>query len=143
MDEGIEFYNRSMKSRLQYNDIKLFSAHNEGKSIIIKRFIRAWKNKIYDFKITKSLYIYKLYDIVKKCNNTYLTKIKITSVDEKSSTYIDFNVKKNNKNPKYGVGDHVQIPNYKNILAKGYALNWFEEAFMIKKINLLCLRHML
>ena len=44
--------------------------------------------------MTKSLYIYKLYDIVKECNNTYLTKIKITSVDEKSSTYIDFNVKK-------------------------------------------------
>ena len=38
-DKGSEFYNKSMKSWLQYNDIEMYSTHNEGKSVITKRFI--------------------------------------------------------------------------------------------------------
>ena len=29
------------------NDIKMYSTHNEGKSVVTKRFIRTLKNKIY------------------------------------------------------------------------------------------------
>ena len=46
IDKGSEFYNRSMKSFLQKNDIKMYSTHNEGKSVLTERFIRALKNKI-------------------------------------------------------------------------------------------------
>ena len=35
-----EFYSRSMKSWLQYNHIKMYSIHNEGKSAVAERFIR-------------------------------------------------------------------------------------------------------
>ena len=38
-----EFYNRSMKSFLQNNDVEMYSTHNEGKSVIAKRFIRILK----------------------------------------------------------------------------------------------------
>ena len=43
VDKGSEFYNRSMKSFLQNNDIEMYSAHNEGKSVIAERFIRTLK----------------------------------------------------------------------------------------------------
>ena len=45
-DKGSEFYNRSMKSFLQNNDIEMYSAHNEGNSVIAERFIRTLKKII-------------------------------------------------------------------------------------------------
>ena len=35
-----------MKSRLEKNSIKMYSTHNEGKSVVAQRFIRTLKNKI-------------------------------------------------------------------------------------------------
>ena len=35
----------------------------------------------------------------------------------------------------FHVDDHVRISKYKNIFAKGYAPNWSEEIFVIKKIK--------
>ena len=39
------------------------------------------------------------------------------------------------KNPKFRVGDHVRISKFKNVFAKGYAPNWSEEIFLVKKIK--------
>ena len=36
-----------MKSWLEINDIRIYSTHNEGKSIVAEKFIRTLKNKIY------------------------------------------------------------------------------------------------
>ena len=47
VDKGSEFYNRSMKSWLEKNNIEMYSTHNEGKSVVAKRFIRTIKNGIY------------------------------------------------------------------------------------------------
>ena len=62
-----KFYNRSMKSWLEKNNIEMYSAHNEGKSVVAERFIRTLKNKIYKYttSFSKSVYINKLDDIVK------------------------------------------------------------------------------
>ena len=49
VDNGSEFYNRSMKSWLEINDIQMYSTHNEGESVIAERFIRPFKNKIYKY----------------------------------------------------------------------------------------------
>ena len=40
IDKGSEFYNRSMKSWLQDNNIEIYSIHNEGKSVVAERFIK-------------------------------------------------------------------------------------------------------
>ena len=45
------------------------------------------------------------------------------------------NIMKNLMNPKFKVGDHVRISKYRNIFAKGYAPNWSEEIFVVKKIK--------
>ena len=49
VDKGSKFYNRSMKSFSQNNDIEMYSTQNEGKSAIAERFIRTLKNKIYKY----------------------------------------------------------------------------------------------
>ena len=46
MDTESEFYNRSVKSCFQDNDVEMYWAHTEGKSVVAERFIRAIKNKI-------------------------------------------------------------------------------------------------
>ena len=38
VDKSSKFYNRTIKSWLQDNDTKMFSTHNEVKSVAAKRF---------------------------------------------------------------------------------------------------------
>ena len=65
----------------------------------------------------------------------YHRTIKMKPVDVKDDTYTDFKKEINDKDPKFKAGDHVRIPKYKNIFAKGYTPNWSEEIFMIKKVK--------
>ena len=111
VDKGSEFYNRSIKSWLEKDDIGMYSTHNEGKSVIAERFIRTLKNKIYKYMtpVSKNVYIDQLEDIVK-----------MKPVDVKLNTYIDSNKKINFKNPKFKIGDNVRISIYKNVFAKYY-----------------------
>ena len=62
MFEESEFCNRWIKSWLQDNYIEMFSAVNEGKSVVAERFIRILKNKIYKYmtSVFKNVYIDKL-----------------------------------------------------------------------------------
>ena len=85
--------------------------------------------------VLKSVYIDQLNDIVGEDNNTYDRTIKMKPVDVKDNTYINFTKEFNDKNPKFKIGDHVRIFKYKNIFAKGYTPNWYEEVFVISKIK--------
>ena len=85
--------------------------------------------------ISKNLYIDKLDDIVNKYNNTYHSTIKMKPVNVRSNTYINSSKEINAKDPKFKIEDIVKISNYKNIFAKGYAPNWSEEVFAIKRVK--------
>ena len=137
VDKGSEFYNASFKKWLRDNDIVMYSANNEGKSVVAERFIRMLKSKIYTYmtSISKNAYIDKLEDIVNEYNNAYRTTIKMKPIDAKDNTYFNTDKEINNKNPKFKIGDRVRISNYKNIFAKGYTPNWSEEVFVIKKVK--------
>ena len=52
LDKGSEFYNNSFKKWLGDIVIEIYSANNEGKSVIAERFIRTLKNKIYKYMTT-------------------------------------------------------------------------------------------
>ena len=54
VDKGSEFYNNSFKKWLKDNDIEMYSIHNEGKSVVAKRFIRTLKTKIYKYMTSVS-----------------------------------------------------------------------------------------
>ena len=59
VDRGSEFYNRSMKSWLQDNNINIYSTNNEGKSVVAETFITTLKSKIYKHinSISKNVFI--------------------------------------------------------------------------------------
>ena len=57
------------------------------------------------------------------------------SIDVTGDSYAEYNEDFNKKDPKFKVGDHVRTSKYKNIFAKGCALNWLEEVFVISKIK--------
>ena len=71
-----------MKSWLQDNDIE---THNEGKSVVLERFIRTLKNQIYEYmtSISKNLYIDKLDDIVNEYNNAFNSTINVQLIKVK------------------------------------------------------------
>ena len=83
----------------------------------------------------KNMYIDKLDDIANEYNNTYCRTIKMKPVNVRDNTYSDFKKEVHDKDLKFKVGDHIRISKYKNIFAKGYAPNWSEEAFVIKKVK--------
>ena len=74
-----------MKSFLQNNDMQVYSAHNEGKSVAAERFIRTLKSKIYKYmtSVSKNVYSDKLDDLVSKYHSTYHSTIKIKLADVK------------------------------------------------------------
>ena len=145
VDKGSKFYSRSMKSLLQNNDVEMYSAHNEGKSVIAERFIKTLKNKICEYltSISSNICIDKSEDIDKKYNNTYHTIIKMKRVIIKSNTNIDCSNRINDKNPKFEIDDIVSISKYKNIFAIVYTPNWSDEVFRLKKLRILSCGHML
>ena len=57
-DKGSEFYNRSMKSWIQDNNLEMYSIHNEGKSVVTEKIIRELKTKIYKHMISVSKNVY-------------------------------------------------------------------------------------
>ena len=65
VDISSEFYNRSIKSWLQDNNINLYSSHNEGKSAVAERVVKTLKTKIYKCmaSIPKNVYIDKAHDM--------------------------------------------------------------------------------
>ena len=70
-----------------------------------------------------------------KYNNTYHDTIKLKTVDVNPNTYIDYNEEKNDKAPKFEIGDHVRILKHKSISAKKYTPNLSVEVLGIKKVK--------
>ena len=137
VDKCSEFYNRWMKLFLQNNNIEMYSTHNDGKSVVVERFIRTVKNKIskYMTSISKSVYIDKLDDTVNEHNNKCHSTIKQKPVDVKSNTYSNSSKKINDEDPKFEIGDIVEISKYKNIFSTGYIPNWSEEVSVTTEVK--------
>ena len=115
----------------------MYSRYNQGKSVVAERFNRTLKNKIskHMTAISKNVYFDMLDDIVNKYNNTVHRAIKMKPIDVMGDSYVEYNENPNKKDPKFKVGDHVRISKYKNIFAKGYTRNCFEEVFVDSKIK--------
>ena len=135
VNKGGEFYNRSMKSWLEKNDVEMYSTHNEGKSFVVERFIRRIRTNIYKHvtSISENVYIDKLDDTVNEYNNTKHRTAKMKPIDVKNNTYIDFCKEVNDNDLKFKVGDHVRISKYKNIFAKGYTPIGLKKFLLLKK----------
>ena len=137
VDQGGEFYNDAFKKWFSDNDIIMYPAYNEGKSVVAERFIRTLKNKLYKHMTAtgKNVYYDVLDDVVNKYNNTKHSTIKMKPIDvgdNNKRVYVD---EHNEKDSRFKVGDRVRISRFKNIFAKGYDPNWSKEIFFVDKVN--------
>ena len=103
VDKGSQVCNRSLKSRLQHNNIETYSTNSEGKSVVAERLMITLKNKIskHMILVSKNVCIDALDDTVDKYSNAYHRTIKMKPVDVKSSNYIEYNANSNDKDPKF------------------------------------------
>ena len=110
VDQGNEFSNNTFKDFLKINNIEMYSAYNEGKSVVAERFIRAQKNKVFKHMtaISKKFFFYVLDDIVNKYNSTVHRTIKAKPIDVMGDFYAEYNKNPNKKDPKFKVGDSVR-----------------------------------
>ena len=137
VDQGGEFYNKLFKRFLKINNTEIYSTYNERKPVVVERFIRTLKNKIFKHMIavSKNVYFDVLDDIVDKYNNTVHRSIKMKPIEVTSDSHAEYNEDSNVTKTKFKVGDHVRISKYKNIFAKGYSQNWSEKVFVVSEIK--------
>ena len=123
VDQGGDFHNKLFKRFLNISNTEMYSTYNERKSVVAERFIRTLKNKIFKHMtaVLKNVYFDVLDGIVNKYNNHRSIKLKPTDIT--SDSYAEYNEDSNVTKAKFKVGDHVRIPKYKNIFAKGYTQN--------------------
>ena len=78
--------------------------------VVAEKYIKTLNNKIYKHMTatSKNVYCDKYIDTVDKHNNTHYRTINMKPIDVKTSTYTDFDLANNNKDPKFKVGDHVK-----------------------------------
>ena len=81
--------------------------HNEGKSVVVERLIRALKNKMFKqmTAISKKVYLDLLDDIANEYNNTVHRTIKMKPVDIIYDSYAEYNEESNEKDPRFKVCD--------------------------------------
>ena len=89
----------------------MYSAYNEGKSVVAARFIRILKNKIFKHMtaISKNVYFDVLDDIVNKYNNAVHRTIKRKLIDITDDYYTEYNGTAFNK-------DSIELHSNKKII---------------------------
>ena len=145
VDKGSEFYNKTFKEWLLQNDIELYSTFNAGKAVIIERFHKTLKSKMYkQFTIQNNTIWYNIIDkLVDEYNVTKHNSIQLTPVEaskKKNQGTVYFNlygdIEALKQKPKFKIGDKVRISKYKRkVFDKGYTPNWTEEVFTVDKIQ--------
>ena len=121
VDNGSEIYSNVFKKWLVENEIKIYSTFNEGKAIVIERFNRALKNKMYKYFTANNTYKYVdvLPDLINEYNNHKHSTIKMTPTE--ASMKYNENVIQNDVysihdktiyKSKFKVGDRVRISKY-------------------------------
>ena len=137
VDQGGEFYNNVFEKWLSDNNIVIYLTYNEGKPVVVERFIRTLNNKLYKHMTAagKKVYYDVLDDVVNKYNNNKHSTIKMKPIDVKYNNKRVYTGEHNEKDSRFKVGDRVRISKFKNIFAKGYAPNWSSEIFIVDKVN--------
>lgn len=144
VDQGKEFYNKSMTTLMNSLGIDLYSTYTLKKAAIVERFNRTLKNKMWkQFSVNGSYkWINILQNLIDDYNNTKHRTIKMKPNDvnrrnEKTLLKTVYNYKWNvshRSEPKFKIGDQVRISKYKHMFEKGYTPNWTTEVFKVDKV---------
>ena len=138
-DAGKEFINKYFKKYLSDNNVEIYQTYNEGKAVVVERFNRTFKGKIWRYftEYKTKTYINVLADLVSEYNNTVHSTTKLTPVDASKSENEYLIVYRNHvitQKPKFKVGDRVRIYKYKKHFEKSYESNWSKEIFVVSAI---------
>ena len=125
---------------------KIYSIQNEGKAVVIERFNRILKNKMFK-KFTEQgnqKWLKLLPIVVNEYNNTIHSSIGISPKEASKNPNLikDIQTQKNYENdnnkikkPSFKINQRVRIFKYKSLFEKGYKAKWTREIFIISKVN--------
>ena len=101
----------------------MYSTFNEGKSVVVERFIRTLKNRLYKHMtaINKNVYYDVLDDVVNKYNNTKHNTIKMKPKDVKNDNNMVYIDEYNKKSARFNVNE-LEYLNLKIYLLKDILL---------------------
>ena len=138
-DRGKEFYNKTFLDFLKQNEIQIYSTNSDLKAVFVERFNRTLLDLIKKpmYNEGKACWLNHLDTAMEKFNNRVHGTTKMTPFEMVTNTnkIIKIKINKNEKIPKFQVGDYVRVPDKRNIYSKGYTTNWNRELFKIHKIN--------
>ena len=138
-DRGKEFYNKTFLDFLKQNEIQIYSTNSDLKAVFVERFNRTLLDLIKKpmYIEGKACWLNHLDSALEKYNNRVHGTTKMTPFEMVTNTnkIINIKINKNEKIPKFQVGDYVRVPDKRNIYSKGYTTNWNRELFKIHKIN--------
>ena len=138
-DRGKEFYKKTFLDFLKQNEIQIYSTNSDLKAVFVERFNRTLLDLIKKpmYIEGKACWLNHLDTAMEKYNNRVHGTTKMTPFEMVTNTnkIINIKINKNEKIPKFQVGDYVRVPDKRNIYSKGYTTNWNRELFKIHKIN--------
>ena len=138
-DRGTEFYNTTFLHYLKEQNIQIYSTNSDLKAVFVERFNRTLLDLIKEpmYIEGKACWLNHINNALDKYNNRVHGTTKMTPFEMVTNTNKINNIKinKNEKLPKFQVGDYVRVPDKRNLYSKGYTTNWNRELFKIHKLN--------
>ena len=143
VDKGTEFYNKTFKKYLEQNDIHMYSTHNEGKAVVVERFNRTIKTRMWKYFSANSTTRY--FDILPALLQQYnhsvhrstgMTPHDASQKENEEEVRIKLQGKSRARAPKakFRIGEQVRIAKLKRHFEKGYSPNWTEEVFVVDQV---------
>jgi hypothetical protein len=136
VDEGLEFYNTKMTKYLNDNRIIRYSTQGDGKSVMVERFNRTLKSKMWR-KFTETQtnrWVDMLPILMENYNHSEhrgLGNRTPYSVSRWPETYKEEEKHGAPIQPRFKLEDQVRISRWKGIFEKGYTANWSGEQFFV------------
>jgi len=145
VDEGLEWYNKPVKSYLRSLGIDLYSTKSKLKAAVAEVHVKNLRRRIemHFTRTGKKTWVDTLQAFTENMNSSYHSSIKMAAneVTKANEDRVWNNIyhrviSKDNIIPKYKVGDKVVISKQKAAtFSKGFTPNFSTEEFIIDKVN--------
>ena len=144
VDDGKEFWNRSVKEFMNENNIKMFSTASGQKASIVERFNRTLKTRMFKYFTANNTlrYIDVLNSLVDSYNSRKHRIIGCAPSEVNKSNerkiwkrqYQKYFKNYYSSKTKFKIGDKVRISKIKKTFEKGYLPNFTKEIFVIVEV---------
>lgn len=143
-DLGKEFNNKYFKDFLKMHNIVHFVAESKLKCVVVERFHRTLKSKMYKYFTANNTrrYIDALQSFVNGYNSSYHSSIKMAPKDvtAENQRNVFFNLYRKEllsgvaPTVDFNIGDRVRVIDFRNVFQKGFKRRWSDEIFTIHNI---------